>query len=516
MKKYLYFIPLLSILLFAACSSEDDLNIGTPEEPNAPMVPFEATIGEGSQPNLVAMARADKNQNDGKKKALAVDGNTIKPVWTVGEKLGLIVNNTLYEVTVSSVNANNRATISGTVPAAADGKTAKFIFPYSAIDPSTKKVKTGLLNNQDGTLETIAKDLDVREGSGFLKVSNGKAGLKEDVDLTSSFCIMRIATTCYGEDYNITNMEITSTTSNNTINNNITLNLASPAHENIYVAMYPTKSAEEFMFRTGDQSNTTLYVVRYANLTRAKGKYYRSNISLLWEFYKENCFAQWDATDFWENYTTGHNENNTLSLWGQATNDLCKDMPTAKEMLAYMTYGDVYSEQTTQWYLDKTIYSGGLWFLPKASIESNQGVSFSTLASPLTPSLSENEENVIQDVVIIDVAHQARPSNPNNYFFIPFLGSYMYHGWYSSLVNPVRRGQEIAIWTSTAAYLAEEVAGLDWNSAFNLAANPGEHEIQYGPYAGEMAVYLSLDHWWGERNMGFLCGVRPNNLPWFK
>lgn len=513
MKKYLYFIPFLSLLLFASCSSEDDLTMDTPEEPGVPMIPFEATIGEGSEPNLVTMARADEKK-DGPKKAISVDGNTIKPVWTVGEELGLIVNKKLYKVTVTSVT-NNRANISGSLPDNVDGKTAKFIFPYSAIDASKRTVKADLLNNQDGTLETIAKDLDVREGSGVLKVSGGKVGLKEDVNLTSSFCIMRIATTCYGKDYNITNMEITSTTSNNKINNNITLNLASPAHENIYVAMYPTKSAEEFMFRTGDQSNTTLYVVRYANLTRAKGKYYRTNISLLWEFYKENCFAQWDATDFWENYTTGHNENNTLSIWGQATNDLCKDMPTAKEMLAYMTYGDVYSEQTTQWYLDKTIYSGGLWFLPKASIESNQGVSFSTLASALKPSLSENKENVIQDVVKIDVAHQARPSNPNNYFFIPFLGSYMYHGWYEQ-VNPVRRGQEIAIWTSTAAYLAEEVTGLDWNSAFNLVANPGEHEIQYGEYTGDVAVYLSLDHWLGERNMGFLCGVRPNNLPWFK
>ena len=516
MKKYLYFIPLLSMLLFASCSSEDDLTMDTPEEPGVPMIPFEATIGEGSEPNLVAMARADEKK-DGPKKAISVDGNTIKPVWTVGEELGLIVNKKLYKVTVTSVT-NNRANISGSLPINnIDGKTAKFIFPYSAIDPSTRKVKEGLLNNQDGTLETIAKDLDVREGSGVLKVSGGKAGLKEDVNLTSSFCIMRIATTCYGKDYNITDMKITSTTSSNTINNDITLSLANPVHENIYVAMKPTKSAEEFMFRTGDQSNTTLYVVRYANLTRAKGKYYRSNISLLWEFYKENCFAQWDATDFWETYTADHdhNENNTLSLWGQATNDLCKDMPTAKEMLAYMTYGDVYSEQTTQWYLDKTIYSGGLWFLPKASIESNQGVSFSTLASPLPISLSENKENVIQEVVKIDVAHQARPSNPNNYFFIPFLGSYMYHGFYGQ-VNPVRRGQEIAIWTSTAAYLAEEVTGLDWNSAFNLVANAGEGEIQYGSDAGQVAVYMSLDHWLGERNMGLLCGVRPNGLPWFK
>lgn len=515
MKKYLYFIPLLSMLLFASCSSEDDLTMDTPEEPGVPMIPFEATIGEGSEPNLVTMARADEKK-DGPKKAISVDGNTIKPVWTVGEELGLIVNNEVHKVKVTSVT-NNRANISGSLPNNVDGKTAKFIFPYSAIDLSTKKVNEGLLNNQDGTLETIAKDLDVREGNGVIKVSGGKAGLENDVDLSSSFCIMRIATTCYGKDYNITDMKITSTTSSNKINNDITLSLANPVHENIYVALRPTTgtAGEEFMFRTGDQSNTTLYVVRYANLTRAKGKYYRTNISLLWEFYKENCFAQWDATDFWENYTTGHNENNTLSLWGQATNDLCKDMPTAKEMLAYMTYGDVYSEQTTQWYLGKTIYSGGLWFLPKASIESNQGVSFSTLASALTLSLSENKENVIQEVVKIDVAHQARPSNPNNYFFIPFLGSYMYHGWYGQ-VNPVRRGQEIAIWTSTAAYLAEEVAGLDWNSAFNLVANPGEHEIQYGPYTGDVAVYLSLDHWLGERNMGFLCGVRPNNLPWFK
>lgn len=504
MKKYLYFIPLLSILLFAACSSEDDLNIGTPEEPNAPMVPFEATIGEGSQPNLVAMARADKNQNDGKKKALAVDGNTIKPVWTVGEKLGLIVNNTLYEVTVSSVNANNRATISGTVPAAADGKTAKFIFPYSAIDPSTRKVKDGLLNNQDGTLETIAKDLDVREGSGVLKVSGGKAGLKEDVDLTSSFCIMRIATKCYGEDYNITKMEITSTTSNNKINNNITLNLANPAHENIYVAMYPTKNAEEFMFRTSDQSNTTLYVVRYADLTRAKGKYYRTTINLLWEFYKERNFAQWDATDFWENYTADGNQNEAAAFGEPAVN-LCKDMPTAKEMLAYMTYGDAHSEQTTEWYIDKTICTGGLWFRTQDDIGD-----FANKAAAMVPVVVTGSSDFRMDVVRMDEAHQVRPSNPNNYFFIPFLGGYFTHGWSSNSRHQFP-GWTISIWTSTASHQATSTHD---SMAYNLVASAREGWVS-DDIGGE-AIHISLDCWDGKRSQGFLCGVRPNGLPWFK
>lgn len=499
MKKYLYFIPLLSMLLFAACSSEDDLSIDTPEEPNVPMVPFQATIGGGSGPNLVAMARADKNQKDGKKKALRADGNSISPVWTVDEELGLIVNNTLYKVTVTSVT-NNRATISGTLPASADGKTAKFIFPYSAIDTSTRKVKAGLLNNQDGTLETIAKDLDVREGNGVIKVSGGKAGLKEDVDLTSSFCIMRIATTCYGKDYDISDMKITSTS------NNITLTLANPTHENIYVALYPTKSTgEEFMFRAEDLSGTTKYVVKYANLTRAKGKYYRATIGLLWEFNKENCFAQWDATDFWENYATKFNQNETPAFGEPAVNDLCKDMPTAKEMLTYMTYGDAYSEQTTQWYLGKTIYTGGMWFLPKANIDN-----FSGKAEAATPTVVTEANNRKMDVVRMDPAHQVRPSNPDDYFFIPFLGGYFVHGWLS---NSIHQGAEwtISIWTSTASHQANS----DHDSmAYNLVASAGEQWVDDD--IGGLAVHISLDCWLGTRGQGFLCGVRPNGSPWFK
>ena len=412
-------------------------------------------------------------------------------------------NNKLYKVTVSSVT-DNRATISGTLPNNVDGKTAKFIFPYSAINTTTRTVKTGLLNNQDGTLETIAKDLDVREGSGVLKVSGGKAGLENDVNLTSSFCIMRIATTCYGEDYNITNMEITSTTSNN-----ITLNLASPAHENIYVAMYPTKSAEEFMFRTGDQSNTTLYVVRYANLTRAKGKYYRTNISLLWEFYKENCYAQWDATDFWENYTTKNNQNETAVFGGQAVNDLCKDMPTAKEMLTYMTYGDVHLEQATEWYLDKKIYKGGTWFLPKASIEN-----FSGKAAAATPIVVTEEDglngHILMNVVRMNDAHQVRPSNPDNYFFIPFLGAHPQHGW-SANAPHLWAGSNISIWTSTASHQANSIHE---SMAYNFVASAGSNPVYDN--SGESAVHISLDCWQCTRNLGFLCGVRPNALPWFK
>lgn len=502
MKKYLYFIPLLSMLLFASCSSEDDLTMDTPEKPGVPMIPFEATIGESSEPNLVTMARADEKK-DGPKKAISVDGNTIKPVWTVGEELGMIIDDEVYKIKVTSVT-NNRANISGSLPNTVDGKTAKFIFPYSAIDLSTKKVKEGLLNNQDGTLETIAKDLDVREGSGVLKVSGGKVGLKEDVNLTSSFCIMRIATTCYGEDYNITNMEITSTTSNN-----ITLNLATPAHENIYIAIYPTKNAEEFMFRTSDQSNTTLYVVRYANLTRAKGKYYRTNISLLWEFYKENCYAQWDATDFWEKYNVEYNQNETAAFGAPAVNDLCKDMPTAKEMLTYMTYGDVYSEQTTQWYLDKNIYSGGLWFLPKASIEN-----FSGKVEAATPIVVTEEDalngHILMNVVRMDDAHQVRPSNPKNYFFIPFLGGYFRKGWASNYKHQWP-GYTISIWTSIASHQSNSV---HQSMAYNFVAEAGEASVHDG--SGENAVHISLDCWHGERSQGFLCGVRPNNLPWFK
>lgn len=505
MKKYLYFIPFLSLLLFASCSNEDDLTMDTPEEPGVPMIPFEATIGESSEPNLVAMARADKNHKEGLQKAISVDGNTIKPVWTVGEELGLIVNNEVHKVKVTSVT-NNRANISGSLPNNVDGKTAKFIFPYSAIDLSTKKVKTDLLNNQDGTLETIAKDLDVREGSGVLKVSGGKAGLENDVDLSSSFCIMRIATTCYGEDYNITNMEITSTTSNN-----ITLNLASPAHENIYVALRPTTgtAGEEFMFRTGDQSNTTLYVVRYANLTRAKGKYYRTNISLLWEFYKENCFAQWDATDFWENYSTTFNQNETPAFGASAVNDLCKDMPTAKEMLTYMNYGDVYLEGTTQWYLDKKIKSGGTWFLPKASIDDFSGKA--AAATPIVVTEAEGSNGHIHmDVVRMDDAHQVRPSIPDNYFFIPFLGTYPSKGWTSNARHQWA-GYTISIWTSTASH---QTSSVHDSMAYNFVANIFESEVYDG--TGESAVHISLDCWNGTRNQGFLCGVRPNGLPWFK
>lgn len=508
MKKYLYFIPFLSLLLFASCSNEDDLTMDTPEEPGVPMIPFEATIGESSEPNLVAMARADKDHKEGPQKAITVDGNTINPVWTVGEELGLIVDNKLYKVTVTSVN-NNRATISGTLPATADGKNAKFIFPYSAIDTSKKTVKADLLNNQDGTLETIAKDLDVREGNGVIKVSGGKAGLENDVDLSSSFCIMRIATTCYGKDYNITDMKITSTTSSNKINNDITLSLANPVHENIYVALRPTTgtAGEEFMFRTGDQSNTTLYVVKYAKLTRGKGKYYRSNISLLWEFYKENCFAQWDATDFWENYSTTFNQNETPAFGEPAVNDLCKDMPTAKEMLTYMNYGDVYLEGTTQWYLDKKIYSGGTWFLPKASIDNFSGKA--AAATPIVVTEAEGSSgNIHMDVVRMNDAHQVRPSNPDNYFFIPFLGGYFKRGWDAPHQYP---GYTISVWTSTASH---QENSTHHSMAYNFVANIFESEVHDG--TGESAVHISLDCWHGERSQGFLCGVRPNGLPWFK
>lgn len=170
-------------LMMTACSNDDN-DLTTPQpNPQSKGIPFTATISIGQSAATRALTEDAVN-------------NKLVATWTAGEKVALIHNDVVDEMTVSSV-VNGTATITGTItgnPANNDAVT--IIYPSSAVDPTTKDIRANLLAAQDGTLTgtagtSISEKYDVRKGTGMLNVG-ATASLYGNVSLTNQFAIFKL------------------------------------------------------------------------------------------------------------------------------------------------------------------------------------------------------------------------------------------------------------------------------------------------------------------------------------
>lgn len=173
-------------LMTIACSNDDN-DIQTPAEQPAKAVgiPFTATISMGESAST---------------RALTENGTTIEATWATGEKVALIykVDATTYlkEATVTP-QTDGTATISTTLEGSpVDDTDVTIVYPYSAVDESTKDVKTNLLASQNGLLTgtgSIAEKYELRktETPAKLKIVGTTASLKGTVTLTNLNAIFK-------------------------------------------------------------------------------------------------------------------------------------------------------------------------------------------------------------------------------------------------------------------------------------------------------------------------------------
>ena len=173
-------------LMTAACSNNDN-DIQTPAEQPAKSegIPFTATISMGESAST---------------RALTENGTTIEATWATGEKVALIytVGSTTYlkeaEVTPQ---AGGTATISTTLEGSpADDTDVTIVYPVSAVDVTTKDVKTGLQDLQNGLLTgtgSIAENYELRKTTtpAKLKIDGTTASLKGTVSLTNLNAIFK-------------------------------------------------------------------------------------------------------------------------------------------------------------------------------------------------------------------------------------------------------------------------------------------------------------------------------------
>ena len=243
-------------LMISACSSNDMEE--TVQQPNnkAEGIPFTATIRVGESATT---------------RALTEDGATIVPSWAEGDKVALVHNGVSDEMTVSSVS-DGVATITGNITGSpADGDAVTIIYPSSAVDATTKDIKADLLTNQDGTLATIAKNYDVRKGTGTLNVGT-TATLRGNVSLENQYAIVKFSLSDGTNAIKATQFLVRD-------GNDNVLAAVKPASASstLYVAIPPATTST---FRFKAATATSSYFYSKSDVTITAGKYYQSSLKL--------------------------------------------------------------------------------------------------------------------------------------------------------------------------------------------------------------------------------------------
>lgn len=259
---YMKTIKIMSIavlaLAMAACSNDTEQPAAVQASCPGGGIPFSATITTGSQTRALT-----ENTTD----------HTLDAAWATGEKVALVYGETLDEVTVTR-NDDGTATITGSLTGSPkQGDAVTVIYPASAVDATTKAVKTDLLSAQDGTLATIATSLDLRQSDGAtLTVGADHASLNGTVTLSNQLAIVK-----FSLSYGSIPLAAKTLTVKDGDGNTLTTVKPSEAASDLYVAMAPATAAT---FRLEASDGTFLYVYEKSGVTLTAGKYYQSPVTL--------------------------------------------------------------------------------------------------------------------------------------------------------------------------------------------------------------------------------------------
>ena len=254
-KAIIYSIAALAMMM-AACTSDEP---STPHDADRDQgIPFSATI-----------------TTDAPTRALTenASGTTIDAAWATGEKVALVYGDKVDVMEVTK-NDDGTATISGTLTGSpTEGSAVTVIYPASAVDATTKAVRTNLLTAQDGLFTTIAANLDLRQSSGatFIVGAN-HASLNGTVALATQLAIVKFSLTDGTNAIAAKSFDIKDGS-----DNVITTVTPSPAASEFYVAMAPA-SVAEFHFEASDGDFT--YTYEKSGVTLAAATYYQSPITM--------------------------------------------------------------------------------------------------------------------------------------------------------------------------------------------------------------------------------------------
>ncbi len=249
-------------LTMAACSNDMEQPAAVQPAPGnaGEGIPFSATIATGSATT----------------RALTEENGTIISTWAKGEQVALIHNGVVDVMTIENdPDENGNVTITGTLKGSPkNNDDVTVVFPASAVDKDEKTVKTDLLNAQDGTLATIATDLNLRQSDGAkLKVGELTATLSGTVTLANQIAIVKFS---LSDGYNA--LAAKQFVIKDGSDNVLTTVTPSEATSNLYVAMAPATNAAAFKFEATVGDFT--YTYEKSGVILEASTYYQSPIKM--------------------------------------------------------------------------------------------------------------------------------------------------------------------------------------------------------------------------------------------
>ena len=249
-------------LTMAACSNDTEQPTAVQPAPGnaGEGIPFSATIATGSATT----------------RALTEENGTIISTWAKGEQVALIHNGVVDVMTIENdPDENGNVTITGTLKGSPkNNDDVTVVFPASAVDKDEKTVKTDLLNAQDGTLATIATDLNLRQSDGAkLKVGELTATLSGTVTLANQIAIVKFSLSD-GNNALAAKQFVIKDGSDNVL----TTVTPSEATSDLYVAMAPATNAAAFKFEATVGDFT--YTYEKSGVILEASTYYQSPIKM--------------------------------------------------------------------------------------------------------------------------------------------------------------------------------------------------------------------------------------------
>ena len=262
MKTMKFFFMAALALMTAACSEEITQVQQLPK--NTEGIPFSATISV---------------ENSVSNRALAENGTTIEATWATGEKVALIytVGSTTYlKAAEVTAQADGTATISTTLEGSpVDDTDVTIVYPASAVDKSTKDVKTGLLTSQNGLLTgtgSISEKYDLRKTStpAKLKIDGTTASLKGTVKLAQQVSIWKLTLQNGGVDVAAKTLTIKDAS------DNLLASAALTTAGSVFYVAVPDMTSVKLIAANGANS----YSYSKSSVSISVGKYYQSTINL--------------------------------------------------------------------------------------------------------------------------------------------------------------------------------------------------------------------------------------------
>ena len=267
MMKTIRFLSIAALAFVGAitigCSSDDDNNTQPPQPETPRVVTLTTTISLDKGANTRALTE------DGVKTFAKNDQIAVVYTNTSNQRVKA-VSNALADGDITNNGKEARITVKLTEPV--EGS-VDYIYP-AAMTKDDGTINYSALCMQDGTLPTLASNLDCAWGTGNMTLSGSQFALPANVELKNQLTI------CEFTIKNSDGTEITSSITGLTVSDGIntyTVSRSATAGP-IYVAMQPVSSDKTISFVANDATNS--YCKSVTNKTLAANNMYPINVTM--------------------------------------------------------------------------------------------------------------------------------------------------------------------------------------------------------------------------------------------